>query len=111
MGENREENQSPDEEENRRESGLPGGGKGRRDEISGTSGIYPVSGDKLPEGNDELVRPAGQMGQRGRGLEGYYDHGESGLETAPMSDPETENQTGSKRHLVIQQAARIVTGR
>ncbi len=51
-------------EDARRESGEPGGGQGRRDEV-GQSPIYPVSADKLPADNDAYIRTAGELGQRG----------------------------------------------
>jgi hypothetical protein len=66
----------------RRESGEPGGGQGRRDEV-GNTGIYPVSSGQMPPG-DEVIRTPGEYGQRGRGLEGYYDHGESGFTQAEV---------------------------
>lgn len=59
-----------------RESGLPGGGSGRRDEV-GRSGVYPASGP-LPEGNAEY-RGQASWGQAERGAEGYEDHGSSAL--------------------------------
>jgi CBS domain-containing protein len=61
-------------QENRRESGLPGGGAGRKDEIGG-SGVYPMSGPH-PPGDVPLVSQAG-WGQGQRGAAGYEDHGES----------------------------------
>lgn len=66
----------------RRESGGPGGGQGRRDEV-GNTGIYPVSSGQMPPG-DEVIRTPGEFGQRGRGLEGYNDHGESGFTQAEV---------------------------
>lgn len=67
-------------EEHKRESGLPGGGQGRRDEV-GRTGVYPASGP-LPEGDAEY---RGQMewGQGVRGAVGYYDSGPSEL---PLKD-------------------------
>jgi hypothetical protein len=43
----------------RRESGLPGGGAGRRDEVGG-SGVYPASGPEAPQ--DAVVRTPGEWG-------------------------------------------------
>ena len=43
----------------KRESGEPGGGQGRRDEI-GTSGVYPPTADNIPP--DAEVRMAGSWG-------------------------------------------------
>ena len=52
----------------RRESGQPGGGAGRRDDV-GRSGVYPISGDERPSGDAEL-RPLGYWlaGDRDKGL-------------------------------------------
>lgn len=59
-------------EEARRESGLPGGGKGRIDLVE-PSGVYPGSGP-YPEGAAELISPAefvhGQFDEQGREVEG-----------------------------------------
>jgi hypothetical protein len=56
------------------ESGLPGGGKGRVDR-TGKSGVYPASGP-LPKGDAEIRTPAA-WGQGERGAAGYTDHGDS----------------------------------
>lgn len=60
-----------------RESGLPGGGAGRKDRVGG-SGVYPMSGPH-PKGDAPLVWP-GAWGQGKRGAAGYEDHGESELQ-------------------------------
>ena len=82
-------------EEARRESGLPGGGKGRI-EIIEPSGVYPGSGP-YPEGEAELRTPAqfvrGQVDEQGRQVGGgtgliYVDEGTLlGGETPPPSGP------------------------
>ncbi len=82
-------------EEARRESGLPGGGKGRL-EVVELSGVYPGSGP-YPEGEAELVTPAefvhGQYDEQGREVEGgsemiYFEGGTLlGGETPPPSGP------------------------
>lgn len=59
-----------------RESGLPGGGAGRKDEV-GRSGVYPMSGPH-PAGSAEVRGQAG-WGQGERGAAGYEDHGSSEL--------------------------------
>lgn len=63
---------APAAEEARRQSGLPGGGKGRI-EIVERSGVYPGSGP-YPEGEAELRTPAqfvrGQVDEQGREVEG-----------------------------------------
>ncbi|MBI3282346.1 MAG: DUF5335 family protein [Acidobacteria bacterium] len=60
------------------ESGLPGGGKGRRDEV-GKSGVYPLSHSAEASPDAPIVQPGG-WGQKGR-LEGYKDHGDSEIST------------------------------
>lgn len=61
----------------RRESGKPGGGAGRRDEV-GSSGVYPMSGG-IPEGKHPEIRTPAAWGQGERGAEGYEDSGGSEL--------------------------------
>lgn len=63
-------------EDERRESGMPGGGAGRKDEV-GRSGVYPASGPYPPE--DAEIRGQASWGQGERGAAGYEDHGDSGL--------------------------------
>src|SRR5215813_5201204 len=65
------------EQESRRESGEPGGGAGRRDEV-GPTGVYPMSGG-LPPGKHPEVRTPAAWGQGDRGAEGYNDSGGSEL--------------------------------
>jgi DNA-binding response OmpR family regulator len=59
----------------KRESGLPGGGAGRKDLI-GRTGVFPLSAS---EGASPEAQLRGEMswGQGERGAEGYYDHGDS----------------------------------
>ena len=64
-------------DEARRESGLPGGGAGRRDEV-GPTGVYPMSGG-LPPGKHPEIRTPASWGQGERGAAGYEDSGRSGL--------------------------------
>lgn len=64
------------DKEKRRESGEPGGGAGRKDEVGG-SGVYPMSGP-LPKGDAPII-PEGGWGQGERGLAGYADSGTSGI--------------------------------
>ena len=70
--------------ETARDSGLPGGGAGRKDKI-GHSGVYPMSGPH-PKGDAPIVTP-GSWGQGKRGAAGYNDHGESELHI-PQVTPE-----------------------
>jgi hypothetical protein len=58
----------------KQESGMPGGGQGRVDEV-GRSGVYPASGPH-PSGNAEL-RDMASWGQGERGAAGYEDSGTS----------------------------------
>jgi len=62
--------------EERRESGQPGGGQGRRDEVGG-SGVYPASGPNAPA--DAELRTQAEWGQGDRGAAGYEDSGQSEL--------------------------------
>ncbi len=62
-------------EETTRESGLPGGGKGRRDEV-GRSGVYPVSEIEAAPA-DAVIRGQMEWGQGERGAAGFEDHGDS----------------------------------
>jgi CBS domain-containing protein len=62
--------------EAKRESGVPGGGAGRKDQV-GHSGVYPMSGPH-PEGEAPMVWPGG-WGQGKLGAAGYQNHGESEL--------------------------------
>ena len=64
----------------KRETGLPGGGAGRKDYIR-KSGVYPFSGPS-PKGDAPTVL-AGSWGQGERGAAGYADHGESGMMGLP----------------------------
>jgi hypothetical protein len=61
--------------EEKRESGEPGGGQGRVDEV-GKSGVYPVSEiENAPD--DAVVQGEKSFGQGERGAEGYKDAGSS----------------------------------
>ncbi len=64
-------------EEEQRESGMPGGGAGRRDE-PGRSGVYPASRSEGATG-DAPLRGESEWGQGERGAAGYEDSGESEL--------------------------------
>ena len=58
------------------ESGEPGGGRGRRDEVGG-SGVYPASAGNAPA--DAVPRTQAEWGQGERGAAGYDDAGSSEL--------------------------------
>src|SRR5436190_1756989 len=66
----------PNKADDRHESGQPGGGQGRKDEV-GRSGVYPMSGPH-PSGPAE-IRTEAAWGQGERGAAGYEDHGSSEL--------------------------------
>lgn len=72
------------------ESGEPGGGRGRRDEVGG-SGVYPASGAEVPEGAD--VRTPAEWGQGRRGAAGFEDSGRSEL-NPPDTAPEDHEGSG-----------------
>ena len=59
-----------------RESGIPGGGGGRTDEV-GPTGVYPASDPNAPE--DAQAHGMASWGQGERGAAGYEDHGDSEL--------------------------------
>jgi hypothetical protein len=71
------EEEQPQEPEEQRESGMPGGGAGRRDE-PGKSGVYPAS---QAEGAspDAPLRGQAEWGQGERGAAGSEDSGSSEL--------------------------------
>lgn len=60
-----------------RESGMPGGGAGRRDAV-GHTGVYPQSASERPS-PDAPVRTENAWGQGERGAAGYEDSGSSEL--------------------------------
>lgn len=67
-----------------RESGNPGGGRGRTDEIGGRSGVQPVSLPHSPR-PEAVIRGMAEWGQGQRGPAGYEDHGESEIVAMPPS--------------------------
>jgi hypothetical protein len=80
----------------RRESGQPGGGAGRRDEV-GESGVHPMSAG-VPPGKHSEIRTQAAWGQGERGAAGYDDAGGSelvmrdgqllgGLDAGPSGEP------------------------
>ena len=76
-----------------RESGRPGGGAGRREDVRG-SGVYPASGP-WPEG-DATFRGEASWGQGERGAAGYEDHGTSETMTIrPDGEQEPNPAIGS----------------
>ena len=103
----------------RRESGEPGGGQGRRDEV-GPTGVYPMSGG-IPEGKHLEIRTPASWGQGDRGAAGYEDSGGSelvwrdgqllgGLTSGPSGEP-TIDIHGGDRPPVSQDTAHEGQGR
>jgi CheY-like chemotaxis protein len=82
-----------EDEERKRESGLPGGGKGRRDVIERT-GVYPVSASEGAS-PDAQIHDEMSWGQGERGAEGYYDHGESEITNFERREEEQSEKTKS----------------
>ena len=89
----------------RRESGEPGGGQGRRDEV-GPTGVYPMSGG-IPEGKHLEIRTPAAWGQGDRGAAGYEDSGGSelvwrdgqllgGLTSGPSGEPTIDIHGGDR---------------
>ncbi len=79
--------------ESSRESGLPGGGQGRTDEV-GRSGVYPMSGP-LPDDPQARTHGMASWGQGERGAAGYEDHGESGIiNFAQLTNPDQAQASG-----------------
>jgi len=84
----------PDDE---RESGMPGGGRGRRDAV-GRSGVYPESASERPSA-DAPVRNQNAWGQGKRGAAGYEDSGSSELASSEeiRRRIERDRQSASQR--------------
>ena len=87
------------------ESGNPGGGKGRRDEV-GPTGVYPMSAG-IPPGRHLEIRTPAAWGQGERGAEGYNDSGGSelvmrdgqllgGLTAGPSGEPTIDIHGGDR---------------
>jgi hypothetical protein len=82
----------PNSDNNGNDRGLPGGGKGRRDDI-GRTGVYPLSAS---DGADPNAPIQGEMswGQGERGAEGYFDSG-ADEPTPPGATGTTSDTSGS----------------
>ena len=84
----------------RRESGEPGGGQGRRDEI-GNSGVYPPGADNIPGGAE--VRMSGSWGggdyNESGGSELVYRDGQvlGGLTAGPDGEPTLDTHSNVDR--------------
>ena len=77
----------------RRESGEPGGGQGRRDEVGG-SGVYPASAGRAPD--DAGIRTQNAWGQGERGAAGYDDSGSSELHPADTEPGAAERSEANR---------------
>ncbi len=109
--------QTPADE--RRESGHPGGGQGRTDEV-GHSGVQPVSIPHAPRA-DAVIRGMAEWGQGERGAAGYQDHGESELVAIPprmdrpsarppAEEPAAEPKPAEQAKLKQQPAGALTSG-
>jgi hypothetical protein len=80
--------QAGQQAERKQDSGMPGGGVGRREE-PGRTGVYPMS---TPEGAnpDAPLEDENAWGQGERGAAGYGDSGDSGMMNAPAETEEGE---------------------
>ncbi|MDB6112903.1 MAG: hypothetical protein JWR69_4653 [Pedosphaera sp.] len=75
----------------RRDTGVPGGGRGRKDVVRG-SRVYPISGP-WPKGEAE-IRTEAAWGQGARGAAGYEDSGRS--ELSPLPKPGRGARAGAR---------------
>src|SRR6185437_14865453 len=106
MSEDKRERANLDDEARRRaESGQPGGGAGRRDEV-GPTGVYSMSAG-IPPGKHPEIRTPAAWGQGDRGAEGYNDAGGSelvmrdgqligGLTSGPSGEPTIDSHGGDR---------------
>lgn len=93
-------NAAPDDD--KRESGEPGGGQGRRDDVGG-SGVYPPTADAVPP--DAEVRMAGSWGggdyDESGGSDLVYRDGQllGGMSAGPDGEPtvDTHRRIDRKR--------------
>lgn len=91
-----EQNKQNDKE--KRESGMPGGGAGRTDEV-GESGVYPVSAMEGAS-DDAIVHDEASFGQGERGAANDEDSGGSeifNLDQERAENQNTENSEKSKK--------------
>lgn len=76
------------------ESGNPGGGVGRVDDV-GRTGIWPVSGP-VPEGRDMPIVSQAELGQGTRGPAGAADSGGSETRAEDVVRPDTREHKRRK---------------
>jgi hypothetical protein len=97
---NRREDSADDQngEQDKRESGQPGGGQGRRDEV-GPTGVYPLGADNIPPNAE--IRMAGSWGggdyNEAGGSELIYHDGVllGGLTAGPDGEPTIDIHDGN----------------
>ncbi len=82
--------QQASQQQNQNDSGLPGGGVGRKEGPFNTP-VYPVSADAGASG-DAQVESENAWGQGQRGAAGYQDSGGSGLEDIGQMERQDEQQ-------------------
>jgi hypothetical protein len=85
-------------EEGKRESGLPGGGAGRREVVRG-SGVYPMSGPH-PAG-DAPVIPEPEWGQEKLGRAGCEESGRSELWFSESKPEQCRDIMTKRPHLLF----------
>lgn len=89
-----EQQQAAGQQQSASDSGLPGGGVGRREGPFNTP-VYPISADEGAAG-DATVESENAWGQGERGAAGYQDSGGSGLEDIGQMEHEAEQQGGQQ---------------
>ena len=105
QGENRAAKSASDAD--KRESGDPGGGQGRRDDVGG-SGVYPPTADSIPPGAE--VRMAGSWGggdyNESGGSDLIYRDGQvlGGLSAGPDGEPTIDTHRNVVRPRLPRQA-------
>lgn len=95
-------------QDDREQSGRPGGGAGRRDVVGkGDKGIFPASADPDEIPGDATAQGMASFGQGERGAAGYEDSGGSelvmrdgellgGLTSGPSGRPTIDTQGGGR---------------
>lgn len=86
--------QQADQQANQSESGMPGGGAGRKEGPFNTP-VYPVSADAGAPG-DATIEGENAWGQGQRGAAGYQDSGESGLDDIGPMERQDEQSAGQQ---------------
>lgn len=90
QGMNDTDQQQADQQANQSESGMPGGGVGRKEGPFNTP-VYPVSADAGAPGDTE-IESENAWGQGQRGAAGYKDSGGSSLDDTGIRERQEEQQ-------------------